>query len=67
MTDVAEREFMSDVLDEVVEHVVSARELCEVGEVYPKAKIKLHLLQAFTALQFALDGLSKEEPRHDQT
>lgn len=57
MTHAAARDDMSDALDIVIENATSARELCEVGEDYQKAKIKLHLLQALTAMQSALDVL----------
>ena len=55
--DAAERDFLSDALDLVVDHATSARELCEVGVDYHKAKIRLHLMQARAALQSALDML----------
>ena len=58
--DAAERDFMSDALDLVVDHATSARELCEVGEAYHKAKIRLHLMQACAALQSALDMLGPD-------
>jgi hypothetical protein len=59
--DVAAREAMSDALDLVVDHATSARELCEVGKVYQKAKIKLYLLQASAALISALGILQSKE------
>jgi hypothetical protein len=59
--DVAAREAMSDALDLVVDHATSARELCEVGKAYQKAKIKLHLLQASAALTSALERLQWKE------
>jgi hypothetical protein len=58
MTDQERRDFMSDALDLMIEHATAARELCEVGEDYQKAKIKLHLGQASAALQSALDMLA---------
>jgi hypothetical protein len=59
--DVAAREAMSDALDLVVDHATSARELCEVGKAYQKAKIKLYLLQASAALISALGILQSKE------
>jgi hypothetical protein len=56
MTDL-KRDFMSDALDLLIEHAGSARELCEVGKEYQKARIKLYLLQASAALQSALSML----------
>lgn len=55
--DVAERDAMSDALDLVVEHATSARELCEVGKAYQKARIRLYLMQASAALISALEIL----------
>lgn len=52
------REFFSDVLDLVIEHAQSARELAEVGGWDPRRFI-LHLKQCSTALQTAFEALLK--------
>ena len=52
-------DILSDALDLVIEHATSARELCEVGH-HPEAKIRLYLLQAQAALQFAVDMVGEE-------
>ena len=59
--DVAARDAMSDALDLVVDHATSARELCEVGKAYRKAKIRLCLTQALAALICALEILQSKE------
>ena len=56
-----ERQILSDALDLVIQDAESARELCEVGEAYKRENIKLHLLQAFAALGFALDMLESKK------
>jgi hypothetical protein len=54
----AKRDLMSDALDLVIEHAEAARELCEVGDEKP-ALIKMHVLQATTALKTTLEMFLK--------
>jgi hypothetical protein len=54
----ARRDMMSDALDLVIDHANSARELCEVGDDKP-ALIKMHVLQAATALKTTLEMFLK--------
>jgi hypothetical protein len=54
----AKRDLMSEALDLVIEHASDARELCEVGDDKP-ALIKMHVLQATTALKTTLEMFLK--------
>jgi hypothetical protein len=54
----ARRDMMSDALDLVIDHSESARELCEVGDEKP-ALLKMHVLQATTALKTCLEMFLK--------
>ena len=49
---------LSEALDLVIEHASTARELAEVGEIRPHS-IRLHLMQASTAMKEALSYLLK--------
>jgi hypothetical protein len=50
------REMMSEALDLVIEHAISARELCLMGDDKPLL-VRLHLLQASQAMKTALEML----------
>jgi hypothetical protein len=54
----AKLDIMSDALDLVVAHAEAARELCEVGDDQP-ALLKMHVLQATTALKTTLEMFLK--------
>jgi hypothetical protein len=54
----AKRDLMSEALDLVIEHASDARELCEQGDDKP-ALIKMHVLQATTALKTTLEMFLK--------
>lgn len=54
----AKRDALSDALDLVIEHAEAARELAEIGD-YKPTHVKMHIMQATTAMKTCLEMLLK--------